>query len=108
MFYFWKENGSKCEILLQWNSSMGNRANKMIKGAQYTVCWHVDDLKISHVDKDVVTEVCDAISNKYKGKCKIHRGGVHDYLGMDLDFESEPGVLIISMIKYLQKIIEEW
>ena len=27
---------------------------------------------------------------------------------MDLDYESEPGVLIISMIKYLQKIIEEW
>ena len=82
-------------------------ANKMIKGAQCTICWHVDDLKISHVDKRVVTQVCDAISETYKGKCKIHRGGVHDYLGMDLDYESEPGVLIISMIKYLQKIIDE-
>ena len=31
-----------------------------------------------------------------------------DYLGMDIDFESEPGTLIISMIKYLSQMIEEW
>ena len=52
--------------------------------------------------------MCNAISKTYNGKCKIQRGGVHDYLGMDLDFESEPGVLIISMIKYLQKILDKW
>ena len=76
-------------------------ASKTIKGAQCTICSHVGVLKISHVDKHVVTQVCNTISKTYKGKCKIHHGGVHDYLGMDLDFESEPGVLIISMIKYL-------
>ena len=27
---------------------------------------------------------------------------------MDIDFESEPGTLIISMIKYLSQMIEEW
>ena len=26
-------------------------ANKMVDGAQMTVCWHVDDLKISHRDE---------------------------------------------------------
>ena len=31
-----------------------------------------------------------------------------DYLGMDLDFESAPGMLIISMIKYLQEVIKKW
>merc|ERR1712115_516330 len=30
-------------------------ANKTIKGAQCTICWHVDDLKISHVNPEVVT-----------------------------------------------------
>ena len=36
----------------------------------------------------------------------IHRGKVHDYLGMDLDFNSNK-VLKIGMIKYLKKILEE-
>ena len=31
-------------------------ANKMEGGKQLTVCWHVDDLKISHVNKHVVTK----------------------------------------------------
>ena len=26
-------------------------ANKMINGKQITVCWHVDDLKVSHEDE---------------------------------------------------------
>ena len=29
-------------------------ANKMIDGSQITVCWHVDDLNISHRDKEMV------------------------------------------------------
>ena len=65
-------------------------------------------LKISHEDPKVVTQVCNTLKKTYNDNCKIHHGGVHDYLGMDLDYESKPGVLIISMIKYLQKIIEEW
>lgn len=31
-------------------------ANKMINGKQFTVLWHVDDLKISLKDKKVVTD----------------------------------------------------
>ena len=30
-------------------------ANMMVNGAQITVCWHVDDLKISHRDEEVVS-----------------------------------------------------
>ena len=36
----------------------------------------------------------------------IHRGKVHDYLGMDLYFSSNK-VLKTVMIKYLKKILEE-
>ncbi len=32
-------------------------ANKMINGKQMTLLWHVDDLKISRVDADQVTQM---------------------------------------------------
>ena len=38
-------------------------ANKVIKGNQCTICWHVDDLKISHVDSKVVDQVCKKLSD---------------------------------------------
>ena len=83
-------------------------ANKMVNGAQCTVCWHVDDLKVSHVDEAVVTAFSLKLADLYKGRVKTHRGKVFDYLGMDLDYGSEPGALIVSMIKYLTKVLEEW
>jgi hypothetical protein len=33
---------------------------------------------------------------------------VYDYPEIDLDFGTCPGILIISMIKYLQKILDEF
>ena len=38
----------------------------------------------------------------------IKRGKVFDYLGMELDFDTCPGTMIVLMIKYLQKIIQEF
>ena len=32
-------------------------ANKMINGSQFTIVWHVDDLKMSHKDPHVVTKM---------------------------------------------------
>ena len=40
-------------------------ANKMIDGKQCTVTWYVDDIKISHVDKSVVTSIIDKLQNEY-------------------------------------------
>ena len=34
-------------------------ANKMINGKQCTILWHVDDIKISHVDQNVVTAIIE-------------------------------------------------
>jgi hypothetical protein len=31
-------------------------ANKVINGNQMTVCWHVNDLKVSHIDPDKTTK----------------------------------------------------
>ena len=59
-------------------------ANKMVDGAQMTLCWHVDDLKIFHRDKEVVTAFAVEMANIYGEKTTISRGRVHDYLGMEL------------------------
>ena len=81
-------------------------ANNMVDGAEMTMCWHVDNLKISHKDKDMATAFAVKMANIYGAKNTISRGRVHDYFGMELDSRTCPGTIIISMIKYLQKIID--
>eukprot|EP00957_Ditylum_brightwellii_P009612 724568-Ditylum_brightwellii.AAC.1 len=63
-------------------------ANKMVRGKQMTICWHVDDLKISHVNSREVTKMLKILENKYR-KMKTTRGKVHDYLGMTLDYRKK-------------------
>ena len=52
-------------------------ANKMINGKQCTVVWHVDDLKISHVDPNVLEGIVDKLSAKYgkEAPLTVTRGG---------------------------------
>jgi hypothetical protein len=40
-------------------------ANKMISGEQCTVLWHVDDLKVSHVDKKAVEAVLKLLNSEF-------------------------------------------
>ena len=49
-----------------------------------------------------------ALAKESGPKPVISRGKVHDYLGMDLCFGTCPGTMIISMIKYLQKVIDNF
>jgi hypothetical protein len=83
-------------------------ANKMIKGKQCTILWHVDNLKISHVDSTVVSDVIAMLSAEFgkEAPLTISRGAVHEYLGMTLDF-TEKGVAKIDMSKYVENIITE-
>jgi hypothetical protein len=72
--------------------------NKMVGGKQCTVLWHVDNLKMSHMDANVVNDLIDQIDSKY-GKERLItmlRGKVHDYLGMTIDY-SESGKVKISI-----------
>ena len=82
-------------------------ANKMINGAQMTVCWHVDDLKVSHVDPLEVTRFGEWLSNTYGIAVTEHCGKVHDYLGMILDFTMK-GCVIINMAKYIKTILTDF
>jgi hypothetical protein len=84
-------------------------ANKNINGNQITVCWHVDDLKVSHQDSKVVTNFLQWIKDTYGsiGKVKITRGKKHDYLGMKLDY-SIPGKVKVDMREYVQSMIDDF
>jgi hypothetical protein len=89
-------------------------ANKIINGKQCTIVWHVDDLKISHVDPKVNTTILNLLDAKYgqeivagkRAPLTINRGKKHGYLGMILDY-SEAGYVKINMCANLQKILEE-
>ena len=78
-------------------------ANKMIGRKQLTVCWHVDNLKISCVDANEVTKMIQWLESEY-GEIHGSRGKRNDYLGMWLDY-SIPGEVRISMEEYLRGVL---
>jgi hypothetical protein len=85
-------------------------ANKMVSGHQLTVCWHVDDLLLGHVDKNVVSKFLSWLSQRYDTpdkQLKATRGPAHDYLGMKIDF-SNRGAVHFDMIPYIDKVITDF
>ena len=60
-------------------------ANKDVNGKQMTVIWHVDDLKVSHVDEIENSKFAEWMKTIYREKLTVRRGKIHDYLGMDMD-----------------------
>ena len=81
-------------------------ANKLVNCSQTTVCWHVDYLKISHIKEDAIT-LCTWICGIFGNGSKIDRGKLHEYLGMNMDW-IQYGTMIVSMIKYIQKVINNF
>jgi hypothetical protein len=88
--------------------------NKIINGKQITICFHVDDCKISHVETKVNNCTIACLRKEYKsvftngsGKMKVARGKVHKNLGMKLDFKT-PKIVKITMLDYIDKITELW
>ncbi len=62
--------------------------NKMTDGKQCTVLWHVDDLKISHVNCNVIEGVLARLNERYgkENPLTVTRGDIHEYLGMTIDY----------------------
>ena len=81
-------------------------ANKIIDGNQCTIVWHVDDLKISHVNPLVVTSVLDQLESKY-GEMSITRGSKHTYVGINFEFKKD-GTVKIEMMDYILECIDEF
>jgi hypothetical protein len=83
-------------------------ANKMINGKQLTVAWHVDDLKVSHVDATVVDKFIYDMEQEFGKESPINksRGKIHDYLGMVLDFTKQ-GEVAVTMVDYIKSILND-
>jgi hypothetical protein len=78
------------------------------------VCFHVDDCKISHEHPKVVDETINWLRAEYEsifedglGAMKVHRGKVHKYLGVTLDF-SHKGQCTVTMHDYLDGILKAY
>ena len=81
-------------------------ANMIINGQQCTITWHVDDLKISHVEKTVVSSVISKIEQEF-GSMSVTRGNLHTYVGMDIKYMSD-GAVTISVNDYLHEAIDDF
>ena len=88
--------------------------NKMIRGEQITICFHVDDCKVSHKSVKVVDEAIKWLRRDYEsifedgsGAMTVHRGRVHKYLGMTIDYSSQ-GLAKITMTDYVKDIVFAW
>ena len=71
-----------------------------------TLAWHVDNVKLSHLEPGEVTAMIDWMEATY-GKMRVSRGKRHDYLGMVLDY-STPGEVQVSMSKYLEGVLSDF
>jgi hypothetical protein len=72
-----------------------------------TVCWHVDDQNVSHIDPEEITKFGNWLSTTYGVSIAIHQGKVHGYLVMIFDF-SEKGKVAINVIKFIKNIISDF
>ena len=80
--------------------------NKMINGSQMIVVWHVDDLKVSHMDAKEVGKFIHQMEEAF-GKetpLSVSRGKTHEYLGMSLDFGNK-GEVRINMEDYINMML---
>jgi len=83
-------------------------ANRIINGKQCTIISSMDDLKISHMDKNILENVIKSLEKKFGKESPLvtARGKVLEYLGMMLDYCIK-GKVKMSMYDYVKKIIEE-
>ena len=86
-------------------------ANKIIKGNQMTICFHVDDCKLSHASKKEMDkmigwlkEECESVFEDGSGKMAVSRGKIHTCLGVTLDCTT-PGQVKITMTDCIEEII---
>ena len=80
-------------------------AKKTVRGNQLTITWDVDDPKISHVDRKVVSDTIVWLEYIYSD---MHgtRGKQHKYLVMWMGY-SKRGEVKISMEGYLRKVRDD-
>jgi hypothetical protein len=86
----------------------------MVRGKQVTIIFHINDCKISHKFSAVIDNTIALLRTKYKsifedgsGQTKVHRGKIHKYLGMPLDFFHK-GQSRVTMHDYIDEILQAY
>jgi hypothetical protein len=86
-------------------------ANTKIEGEQMTICFHVDDCKLSHRKTKITNSMIEYLRQEYdsifedrSGTMAMSRGKIHKYLGMTLDYTIR-GQVKITMFDYVNEII---
>jgi hypothetical protein len=79
----------------------------MINGKQFTLTWHVDDIKMSHDDHTEVTRVIDWLKGIYGDNMYVSRGLVCDYLGITLDYSTK-GEVKVTMVEFLEGVLGDF
>jgi hypothetical protein len=106
---FWKDlSGVLSDEGFEANPCDSCVMNKMFNGKQCTALWHVDDLKISHVDENVNEGVLKFLNARHgeETPLTVTRGDIHEYLGMTIDYGTE-GKVIIRMDDYVENMLED-
>ena len=111
LLYYRKFTQSLTKIGFELNPYDPCVANKTIEGEQMTICFHVDDCKVSHRSSKVVDDIIGWLRENYEsifedgsGAMTVSRGVVHKYLGMKLDYSTR-GQVKITMIPYIDEIL---
>jgi hypothetical protein len=86
-------------------------ANKMIEGKHMTICFHVDDWKLSHRKTKVIDSMIESLRQEYEsifedgsGEMMVRKGKTHKYLSMTLDYTVR-GQVKITMFDYVDEIL---
>jgi hypothetical protein len=82
-------------------------AIKVVDKKQMTVCWHIDDLRVSHCDPAQVNIFGEWLSKNYEVAMATHRGKVHNILGMIFEFLPK-GKAMVPMMEYFKNIIKDF
>ena len=81
--------------------------NKIVDGKQFTFTWHVENLKLSHIDKEVVDNMVEWMKGLYGQDMRTSRGKNHDCLGTMLGF-SVKGQVAVTIVDYLKGAISNF
>jgi len=106
---FWEKLSGK---LKEWGFTINPYdscvANKIVNGKQFTIVWHVDDLKASHKELRMLKQFAVQLNDEFGRETPISKsyGKIHDYLGMTLDY-SKSVEMQITMRDYIKLILHD-
>ena len=83
--------------------------NKIINGYQCTIQVHVDDLRLSYVQQDVLNKIIDQLNVVFCSDGDLLTAQyekIHEYLGMTINWTTK-GKVVFTMHDYLEDILSE-